>query len=78
MPLAIGVGRRIVILGSTAILVAGAILCATAKSYEWHLGARILVGLAAGQSESIVPMITQVTDADPMSICCIRTNIKSR
>ncbi|KAF7596869.1 hypothetical protein BBP40_011914 [Aspergillus hancockii] len=59
MPLAIGIGRRIVMLVSTALLVVGAILCATAKSYEWHLGARILVGLAAGQSESIVPMITQ-------------------
>ncbi|OGM51302.1 putative MFS transporter [Aspergillus bombycis] len=59
MPVAIAVGRRIVMLVSTAILAVGAILCATAKSYEWHFGARILVGLAAGQSESIVPMITQ-------------------
>ncbi|KAE8362251.1 major facilitator superfamily domain-containing protein [Aspergillus caelatus] len=59
MPLAIGVGRRVVMLVSTAILAVGAILCATAKTYEWHFGARILVGLAAGQSESIVPMISQ-------------------
>lgn len=63
MPLAIGVGRRVVMLVSTAILAVGAILCATAKTYEWHFGARILVGLAAGQSESIVPMISQVSDA---------------
>ncbi|PLB44133.1 putative MFS transporter [Aspergillus steynii IBT 23096] len=59
MPLAIGIGRRIVILGSTAILVVGAVLCATAKNYEWHLASRMVVGLAAGQSEALVPMITQ-------------------
>ena len=67
MPLAISVGRRIVMLVSTAILAVGAILCATEKSYEWHFGARILVGLAAGQSESIVPMITQVSNV-PFSL----------
>ncbi|KIW88809.1 uncharacterized protein Z519_10293 [Cladophialophora bantiana CBS 173.52] len=59
MPLAIGVGRRIVMLGSSVILVVGAILCAYAKSYEWHLAARMVIGLAAGQSEALVPMITQ-------------------
>ncbi|KAI4715911.1 MFS general substrate transporter [Aureobasidium sp. EXF-10727] len=59
MPFALGVGRRIIILMSTLILVVGAILCATAKSYEWHLAARCMVGLAAGQSEALVPMITQ-------------------
>lgn len=60
MPLAIGIGRRIVLLGSTAVLVLGAVLCATAKDYEWHLASRMVVGLAAGQSEALVPMITQV------------------
>ncbi|OJJ94988.1 hypothetical protein ASPACDRAFT_1860646 [Aspergillus aculeatus ATCC 16872] len=59
MPLAIGVGRRIVLLGSTVILVIGAVLCATAKNFEWHLSSRMVVGLAAGQSEALVPMITQ-------------------
>ncbi|KAL4862696.1 hypothetical protein BDV12DRAFT_207056 [Aspergillus spectabilis] len=59
MPLAIGIGRRIVLLGSTVVLVVGAILCATQQNYEWHLWARNLVGLAAGQSEALVPMITQ-------------------
>ncbi|KAI9035857.1 putative MFS transporter [Aspergillus affinis] len=59
MPLAIGIGRRIVLLGSTVVLVIGAILCATAKSFEWHLASRMVVGLAAGQSEALVPMITQ-------------------
>lgn len=60
MPLAIGIGRRIVLLCSTIVLVLGAILCATEKTYEWHLWSRCVVGLAAGQSEALVPMITQV------------------
>ena len=60
MPLAIGIGRRIVLLVSTVVLVVGAILCALEKNYEWHLWSRCVVGLAAGQSEALVPMITQV------------------
>lgn len=60
MPLAIAVGRRIVLLGFTVVLIIGSVLCATAKSYEWHLGARMVLGLCAGQSEALVPMITQV------------------
>ena len=64
MPLAIGVGRRIVLLGSSVVLVIGAVLCAFPRSYEWHLGARMVIGLAAGQSEALVPMITQVFDAE--------------
>ncbi|KAL4863077.1 hypothetical protein BDV12DRAFT_206833 [Aspergillus spectabilis] len=59
MPLAIGVGRRVVLLGSTVVLVIGAILCAVEQNYDWHLWARNVVGLAAGQSEALVPMITQ-------------------
>jgi MFS family permease len=59
MPLAIGVGRRVVFLGSTAVLVIGAALCAAAKSYEWLLACRMVIGLAAGQSESVVPMVSQ-------------------
>ncbi|RHZ52900.1 uncharacterized protein CDV56_101396 [Aspergillus thermomutatus] len=59
MPIAIGVGRRIVLLVSTMILVIGAVLCALEKNYEWHLASRMVVGLAAGQSEALVPMITQ-------------------
>ncbi|KAJ9657124.1 hypothetical protein H2198_004482 [Neophaeococcomyces mojaviensis] len=59
MPLAIAVGRRSVLLGSTIILVVSAILSACAKTYEWHLGARMFMGLAAGQSEAVVPMVVQ-------------------
>lgn len=66
MPLGIAVGRRIVLLGATVIMVASAGLCAGAKTYEWHLGGRIVLGLAAGQSEALVPMITQVCDNSPI------------
>lgn len=59
MPLAIGVGRRVVFLGSTVILVIGAALCAASSTYEWQLGFRMVIGLAAGQSESVVPMVSQ-------------------
>ncbi|KAJ5348266.1 uncharacterized protein N7506_001519 [Penicillium brevicompactum] len=59
MPLAIAVGRRVVLLVCTLILVLGTVLCITAESYEWHLGARMLIGFSAGQSEALVPMITQ-------------------
>lgn len=59
MPIALAVGRRIVLLGSTVILVVSAVLCACATNYEWHLAARMVLGLAAGQSEALVPMITQ-------------------
>ena len=65
MPLAIAVGRRTVLLTATAIMVVGAILCAHASNLEWHLGARMLIGLAAGQSEALVPMINQVRCGQP-------------
>jgi predicted MFS family arabinose efflux permease len=60
MPFAYAVGRRIVFLVSTITIIIGAILCAEARSYEWHLASRMVLGLAAGQSEALVPMITQV------------------
>lgn len=60
MPLAIAVGRRAVLLAFTLVLIVGAVLCATAKSYEWHLAARMILGLCAGECEALVPMITQV------------------
>lgn len=59
MPLATAVGRRSVMLASTCILVISAVLCATAKNYEWHLASRMVLGLAAGQSEALVPLIIQ-------------------
>jgi MFS family permease len=59
MPLGIAVGRRPVLLSASILMIMSAILCATAKTYEWHLGVRMALGVAAGQSEALVPMITQ-------------------
>ncbi|KAJ9480427.1 Protein HOL1 [Pseudozyma hubeiensis] len=63
MPLAVAVGRRSVFLVATAIMCISIGLCAGAgiagAHYNWHLGARLLLGLSAGQSEALVPMITQ-------------------
>lgn len=59
MPLALALGRRPVFLGATALIVAMCILCATAKSYEMHLGSRMALGLAAGQSEALAPLIVE-------------------
>ncbi|KAH8671724.1 major facilitator superfamily domain-containing protein [Xylariales sp. PMI_506] len=59
MPLAYAVGRRFVLLISTLVMIAGAIMCTRANNYEYHLWSRCLLGIAAGQSEALVPMITQ-------------------
>lgn len=77
MPLAIAVGRRIVILGSTMILIVGAVLCAVARTYEWHLAARMILGLCAGQSEALVPMITQVRSHLPYTRAKLSNNPRS-
>ena len=61
MPLALAVGRRPVFLLSCIVLVIACILCATQKSYEWHLAARMILGLAAGQSEALCPLMVQET-----------------
>ena len=59
MPLAIAVGRRMVLLVSTAVLILAAVLCAVSKSFEWQLACRMVLGLAAGQSEAVVPLIVK-------------------
>ena len=63
MPIAIAVGRRCVLLFTAASMCAMIALCAAAGTsgdhYTWHLWGRMLVGVAAGQSEALVPMITQ-------------------
>jgi MFS family permease len=59
MPLAMAIGRRPVYLGSMIVLVIGAVLAAYARDYNWHLGARMVLGLASGQSEALVPMMIQ-------------------
>jgi MFS family permease len=59
MPLALAIGRRPVYLGATVLTIFSGVLCATAKTYEWHLAARMVPGLAAGQSEALVPLMVQ-------------------
>lgn len=59
MPLALAIGRRPVFLASMIVLLVGSLLAAYAKDYNWHLGARMVLGLAAGQSEALVPMMIQ-------------------
>lgn len=60
MPLALAIGRRPVYLGSLLVLIGGAVLAAYSEDYNWHLGARMILGLAAGQSEALAPMMIQV------------------
>lgn len=59
MPLAMAIGRRPVYLASMVVLVVGSVLAAYAESYSWHLGARMMLGFAAGNSEALVPMMIQ-------------------
>lgn len=59
MPLALAVGRRPVFLASTLILVLSGGLCAGRQSYTWHLAARCIMGLAAGQSEPLSLMVQE-------------------
>lgn len=61
MPLALAVGRRPVFLASTLIVVLSGALCAVQRSYTWHLAARCILGLAAGQSEALCPLMVQET-----------------
>ena len=63
MPIAIAVGRRSVMLVATLVLLLGSILCATASHWSGHLAARIIVGLAAGQAESVAPLIIQASSS---------------
>lgn len=59
--LALAIGRRPVFLASTLILVLSGGLCAGQQSYTWHLAARCIMGLAAGQSEALCPLMVQET-----------------
>lgn len=59
MPVAMAIGRRPVYLFSCVLLAASAIGAAYVKTYEAHLAIRMVLGLAAGQSEALVPMMIQ-------------------
>lgn len=59
MPVAMAIGRRPVFLFSCILLSASAIGAAYVKDYNTHLAVRMVLGLAAGQSEALVPMMIQ-------------------
>ncbi|RFN42547.1 hypothetical protein FIE12Z_12785 [Fusarium flagelliforme] len=62
LPLALAFGRRPVFLGSIIVLLASLVWAAVNNSYQSHLGARIVQGLATGATESVLPlMLTEVT-----------------
>ncbi|KAL1628417.1 hypothetical protein SLS54_001990 [Diplodia seriata] len=60
VPVALAIGRRPVFMLSTLLLMFSAVLCAFAKDYTWHFSSRLVLGLAAGQSEALVPLMVQV------------------
>ncbi|PLB51333.1 MFS general substrate transporter [Aspergillus steynii IBT 23096] len=57
LPLGLVYGRRLATLLSTVILLAATIGCAVSNTWEQHLGLRIIQGLAAGATESVLPLI---------------------
>lgn len=62
LPLAIAFGRRPVFLASTIILFVALVGAALQNSYDVHLGVRVLLGLATGSAESVLPlMLTEIT-----------------
>lgn len=60
MPIAVAVGRRPVILASNVLLFLAAVLCATNRSYYWHLGGRMVAAFAAAQCQALALLILQV------------------
>jgi MFS family permease len=59
MPLAMSIGRRPVYLFSCALLVISGIGAAFVQTYNQQLAVRMIIGIAAGQSEALVPMMIQ-------------------
>lgn len=57
MPIALAIGRRPVFIFSCALLFISCIVASQNTSYEYHLGIRIVIGFAAGQSEALVPLM---------------------
>ncbi|TKY87859.1 hypothetical protein EX895_003440 [Sporisorium graminicola] len=62
LPMSMVFGRRPIALGATIVLIAGCTGSAVAQTFEQHLATRIIQGLAAGISESLLPlMITEIS-----------------
>ncbi|KAF9892629.1 hypothetical protein FE257_001031 [Aspergillus nanangensis] len=57
LPLALVYGRRSATILSTVVLLGASVGCALSQTWEQHLGLRIIQGLAAGATESVLPLI---------------------
>ncbi|KAH0344086.1 hypothetical protein KCU83_g8505, partial [Aureobasidium melanogenum] len=57
LPITNVVGRRSIFLASIILLIVGGIWCAYSQSLESHIAGRMVMSLAAGQSEALSPMI---------------------
>lgn len=57
LPLSMVFGRRPIALCAMVVLIAGCVGSATSQTFEQHLATRIIQGLAAGISESLLPLI---------------------
>ncbi|KAL5332308.1 major facilitator superfamily domain-containing protein [Aspergillus crustosus] len=57
LPLALLYGRRFTTIVSTVVLLAATIGCAVCDTWEQHLALRIIQGLAAGVTESVLPLV---------------------
>ncbi|KAJ6010437.1 hypothetical protein N7451_001849 [Penicillium sp. IBT 35674x] len=59
MPWAFTIGRRPVFLASILLLLAGGVWCQCSTSLDSHIAGRVIMSLAAGQSEALAPLIIQ-------------------
>ncbi|KAI5477292.1 major facilitator superfamily transporter [Pseudohyphozyma bogoriensis] len=57
MPIALAIGRRPVYIFSCALLFIGCIIAGQNTDYKYHMGIRVVIGFAAGQSEALVPLM---------------------
>jgi len=60
LPLSMVFGRRPVFLGCSIVLLGSTIGAATSKDFNTHMACRIIQGIAAGSTESVLPLI--ITD----------------
>ncbi|KAL1583958.1 hypothetical protein WHR41_07439 [Cladosporium halotolerans] len=60
LPLSVVFGRRPVLLACTLLLLGSTIGAAVCQSYDTHMACRILQGIAAGATESVLPLV--ITD----------------
>lgn len=66
VPLAMAIGRRPVFLLNSILAILGGVLASQAKTFDWHMGARMLIGLSAGIGEALMPQIVSVRTCLPL------------